>query len=90
MIAERHNQAHHNHQRNQAGNAGDLKSGAHSSHALTAVEPPAVQPKENLYYMNHADGWMGGLAGGGMWDWTVVGVPVVVLPVVVISRLPKK
>lgn len=50
MIAERHNQAHHNHQRNQAGNAGDLKSGAHSSHALTAVEPPAVQPKENLYY----------------------------------------
>jgi hypothetical protein len=34
--------------------------------------------------MNHADGWMGGLAGGGMWDWTVVGLPVVVLPVVVI------
>ncbi len=33
---------------------------------------------------------MGGLAGGGMWDWTVVGVPVVVLPVVVISRLSKK
>jgi hypothetical protein len=24
MIAERHNQAHHNHQRNQAGNAGEL------------------------------------------------------------------
>jgi hypothetical protein len=36
--------------------------------------------------MNHADGWM----GGGMWVWTVVGVLVVVLLVVVISKLSKK
>ena len=36
--------------------------------------------------MNHADGWM----GGGMWLWTVIGVLVVVLLVVAISRLFKK
>jgi hypothetical protein len=31
-------------------------------------------------------GWM----GGGMWIWTVVGILVVVLLVVVISKLSKK
>jgi uncharacterized membrane protein len=31
--------------------------------------------------MNYTDGWM----GGGMWIWTVIGVLVVVLLVVVIS-----
>jgi hypothetical protein len=36
--------------------------------------------------MNHMDGWM----GGGMWIWTVVGIAVVALLVVVIGKLFKK
>ena len=32
------------------------------------------------------DGWV----GGGMWLWTVIGVPVVVLLVVAITKLSKK
>ena len=32
------------------------------------------------------NGWM----GGGMWFWTVIGVLVVVLLIVVISKLSKK
>jgi hypothetical protein len=39
--------------------------------------------------MNHADGWMGGWAGGGMWIWTVLGTLVIILLVVVISKLFK-
>jgi hypothetical protein len=33
---------------------------------------------------------MGGWAGGGMWIWTVIGVAVVVLLVVVIGKPSKK
>lgn len=40
--------------------------------------------------MNHADGGMGGWSGGGMWLWTVIGVAVVVLLVVVIAKMSKK
>ena len=40
--------------------------------------------------MNHADGWMNGWMGGGIWVWTVLGVVVVILLVVVISKLSKK
>ena len=40
--------------------------------------------------MNHTNGWMGGWMGGGMWIWTVPGVVVAVLPVVVIGKLFKK
>jgi hypothetical protein len=40
--------------------------------------------------MNHTEGWMSGWAGGGMWIWTVVGILVVVLLVVAISKLFKK
>ena len=40
--------------------------------------------------MNHKDGWMREWAGGGMWIWTVIGVLVVVLLVVVITKLSKK
>jgi hypothetical protein len=43
--------------------------------------------------MNQTDGWMGGMggwAGGGMWIWTLIGVVVVVLLVVMISKLSKK
>ena len=36
--------------------------------------------------MNDTHGWM----GGGMWIWTVIGVLVVVLLVVVISKLLNK
>lgn len=28
--------------------------------------------------MNHTDGWMSGWMGGGMWNWTVIGLLVVV------------
>lgn len=40
--------------------------------------------------MNHMNEWMGGLAGGGMWLWTVIGVLVVVLLVVMINKLSNK
>ena len=40
--------------------------------------------------MNQNNGWMSGWSGGGMWLWTVIGVAVVVLLVVVISKLSKK
>ena len=40
--------------------------------------------------MNQTAGWMGGWAGGGMWVWTVIGLLVVVLLVVVITKLYKK
>ena len=36
--------------------------------------------------MNYTNGWM----GGGMWIWTVIGVLVVVLLVVVIIKLSNK
>jgi len=36
--------------------------------------------------MNYNNGWM----GGGMWIWTALGVVVVALLVVVISKLSKK
>ena len=39
--------------------------------------------------MNHADGWMGGWTGGGMWFWTVIGILVGVLLFFVI-KLSKK
>lgn len=38
--------------------------------------------------MMHDGGWFG--MGGGMWVWTVIGVLVVVLLVVVINKLSKK
>jgi len=40
--------------------------------------------------MNQTSGWMSGWAGGGMWIWTVIGVAVIVLLVVVIGKLSKK
>jgi len=45
-------------------------------------------PKRNErgLMMNHTDGWM----GGGMWIWTVIGVLVVVLLVVVTNKLSKR
>ena len=40
--------------------------------------------------MNHTDGWMSGWAGGGMWLWALIGVVVVFLLVIAISKLSKK
>ena len=37
--------------------------------------------------MNHTDGWMN---GGGIWLWTVLGLVIVGLLVVLISKLSKK
>jgi anti-sigma-K factor RskA len=48
------------------------------------------QRNERNYMMNNTNGWMGDWAGGGMWLWTVIGVAVVVLLVVVIGKLSKK
>ena len=42
--------------------------------------------QEGGFWMNHMDGWM----GGGMWIWTVIGVLVVVLLIVVISKQSNK
>ena len=36
--------------------------------------------------MNYTNGWM----GGGMWIWTVIGILVVVLLVVVITKVSNK
>ena len=40
--------------------------------------------------MNHTDGWMSGWTGEGMWLWTVIGVMVVVLLVVAVTKLSKR
>ena len=40
--------------------------------------------------MNHTEGWMCGMMGGGMWIWTVIGVLVVVLLAALIVKLSKK
>jgi hypothetical protein len=40
--------------------------------------------------MNHGNGWMSGGFGGGMWLWTIIGVLVVVLLIVLITKGSKK
>ena len=40
--------------------------------------------------MNHTNGWMNGWSGGGMWLWTGLGLVIMALLVVVISKLSKK
>ena len=49
-----------------------------------------AQHNQRVFMMNQSDGWMNGWSGGGMWLWTVIGVLVVVLLVVVIRKLSKK
>ena len=45
-----------------------------------------ISATKDLLMMNNTSGWM----GGGMWLWSVIGVLVVVLLVVAISKLSKK
>jgi uncharacterized membrane protein len=59
---------------------------AASAHFLDFQVVGWWQRNERSFMMNHTDGWM----GGGMWIWTVIGVLVVVLLVVVINKLSKK
>ena len=40
--------------------------------------------------MNNSYGWMGSGAAGGMWLWTVIGVLVVVLLVVLVKKVSTK
>ena len=40
--------------------------------------------------MNQTNGWMNEWSGGGMWLWTIIGVAVIVLLVVVVGKLSKK
>jgi len=40
--------------------------------------------------MNNTNGWMCGWTGGGMWLWSAIGVAVLVLLVVAISKGSKK
>jgi hypothetical protein len=46
--------------------------------------------RKPLNMMNQTNGWMGGWAGGGMWLWTLIGVTVVALLVLVINKRSKK
>jgi len=60
--------------------------------SANALDCPVVgwsQRIERSFAVNH-DGWMGGWAGGGMWLWTVIGVLVIVLLVVLINKVSKK
>jgi len=61
-----------------------------SAHGLDGPAVGWSQRNGEGFMMNHTDGWMGGWAGGGMWIWTVIGIAVVVLLAVVISRLSRK
>jgi hypothetical protein len=40
--------------------------------------------------MNHGNGWLSGWFGEGMWLWTIIGVLVVVLLIVLITKGSKK
>ena len=48
------------------------------------------QRNERNNMMNDTHGWMNGWSGGGMWVWTVLGLVIVALLIVVIGRLSKK
>ncbi len=67
-----------------------LNDTAASAHGLDCPVMGWSQRTGSRFIMNHTDGWMGGWSGGGMWLWTVIGVLVVVLLVVAISKLSKK
>ena len=60
---------------------------AAAAHALDCPRVGWSQRNERGFMMNH-DGWMGG--GMWMWIWTVIGVLMVVLLVVVINKVSKK
>jgi hypothetical protein len=45
-----------------------------------------VQLNERIFIMDQMNGWM----GGGVWIWPVIGILVVALLVIVISKLSNK
>jgi uncharacterized membrane protein len=58
---------------------------------LTQIPDDALAEQDQRnFMMNNTYGWMGGWMSGGMWLWTAIGVAVVVLLLVVMSRYPKK
>lgn len=40
--------------------------------------------------MNHADGWMGGWSGGGVWPGIVIALLLVALWAMLVNRLARK
>ena len=58
----------------------------------TQIEWSSGRSRRNEKGENMMNGWMSGSGwmGGGMWLWTVIGVLLVVLLVVAISRLSTK
>ena len=51
----------------------------------------SARNERGLMMMNGMNGWMGGSGWmGGMWIWTVIGVLLVVLLVVLINKLSTK
>jgi hypothetical protein len=67
--------------------ANDVAAAVHSTDCRAAG---CSQRNKRSLVMHHTNGWMSGWAGGGMWIWTVIGVLVVVLLIVVIGKLLKK
>jgi uncharacterized membrane protein len=66
--------------------AAPLNDSAASAHGLDCQVVGWSQRNERGFMMNHTYGWM----GGGMSIWTVIGVLVLVLVVVVINNQSKK
>jgi hypothetical protein len=67
-----------------------FKASAHVPDCPVVGRP---QRNERGVMVNQTGGWMGGWMGdwasGGMWLWTVIGVLVVVLLIIVIVKLSK-
>jgi uncharacterized membrane protein len=63
---------------------------AASAHGLDCPVVSWSQRSQRSFMINHTGGWMSGWMGGGMWIYTVFGVVVVVLLVVVITKLYNK
>jgi uncharacterized membrane protein len=59
-------------------------------HTWNPAQPDSKTHHERDWMMNNSYGWMGGGASGGMWIWTVIGVLVVVLLVVLIKKVSTK
>lgn len=58
-----------------------------SVHVLDCPELGWPQRNQRLFMMNQTAGWMSGWAMGGMWVWTVAGILLVALLVVVNNKV---